>query len=374
MQPFLLAHATGSDAVTLVQDCLNQLTGFGTTSGPGFVYASDSLAGDLPSILEQLTTRLPAVDWVGTVGMGLCVSGQEIYDQAALVLMIGDLDADDYRVVSNLPDGGTDAASRQAINWWNAQESCFAILHGDPTSPVTPALLEQLCDLRPQTFINGGLTSSESANPQVSGSVMHGGLSGIVFNQHVEVMTDHTQGCTPIGPVHDLTDARNNIALALDHKPALDVLKSDIGEVLAKDLATIGGYIFAAFPIQGSDTGDYLVRNLIGLDVDNGYLAIGDMLDDKSRLMFCRRDGNTAHEDMIRMLERLKKRVGSRLIRGGLYISCLGRGRHQFGDNSEELKLIQQILGEFPLAGFFANGEIYNGRLYGYTGVLTLFL
>lgn len=74
------------------------------------------------------------------------------------------------------------------------------------------------------------------------------------------------------------------------------------------------------------------------------------------------------------MLQRLKQRIGDNPIRGAIYVSCLGRGRHQFGDDSEELRLISETLGAFPLVGFFANGELYNGRLYGYTGVLTLFL
>ena len=36
--------------------------------------------------------------------------------------------------------------------------------------------------------------------------------------------------------------------------------------------------------------------------------------------------------------------------------------------------MIRDELGDFPLAGLFANGEISNDRLYGYTGVLALFL
>ena len=126
--------------------------------------------------------------------------------------------------------------------------------------------------------------------------------------------------------------------------------------------------------IQGSDSGDYLVRNLVGIDPEQGLVAVSDRLDDKRRMMYCRRDGNSAREDLQHMLERLRKRRDGRTIRGGVYVSCLGRGRNQFGNDSEELKLIQQVLGDFPLVGFFANGEIYNGRLYGYTGVLTLFL
>jgi small ligand-binding sensory domain FIST len=89
--------------------------------------------------------------------------------------------------------------------------------------------------------------------------------------------------------------------------------------------------------------------------------------------MFCRRDGDAAREDMLRMLTDLAKRARGQ-IRGGVYYSCLGRGRYQFGENSEELKMIQEQLGDFPLVGFFANGEISHNRLYGYTGVLTLFI
>jgi small ligand-binding sensory domain FIST len=208
----------------------------------------------------------------------------------------------------------------------------------------------------------------------VADGVVHGGISGVLFNQQVRVVTDHSQGCSPIGPPHEITGAQQNVAISLDQKPAFEVMKSDIGEVLARDLRKIAGYVFAALPIPESDTGDYLVRNLVGIDTERGLIAIGERLEGKQRMMFCRRDGNSARDDLQRMLQRLRKRTSGNTIRGGIYISCLGRGRYQFGENSEELKLIQQALGDFPLVGFFANGEIYNGRLYGYTGVLTLFL
>jgi small ligand-binding sensory domain FIST len=135
----------------------------------------------------------------------------------------------------------------------------------------------------------------------------------------------------------------------------------------------VAGYIFAALPIPGSDTGDYLVRNLIGIDPQEKLLAIGDDLEEDAQLMFCRRDRAAAREDMERMLDDLGKRTKGN-IRGGVYYSCLGRGRNQFGEDSEELQLISDRLGDFPLVGFFANGEISHNRLYGYTGVLTLFI
>jgi len=80
-----------------------------------------------------------------------------------------------------------------------------------------------------------------------------------------------------------------------------------------------------------------------------------------------------AEADLERMLADVSRRAGGR-ARAGLYFSCIARGTNLFGSESEELKQVRNALGDIPLVGFFANGEISNDRLYGYTGVLALFL
>jgi small ligand-binding sensory domain FIST len=189
----------------------------------------------------------------------------------------------------------------------------------------------------------------------------------------VTVATGISQGCSPIGPRHEISEADRNVLITLDGQPALDVLRRDVGEVLARDLSRIGGYIFAALPIEGSDTGDYLVRNLTGIDTRQGLLAIGDWVRTGGQVMFCRRDADSAREDLRRMLERLTRDLGAP-PRGAIYVSCLGRGVNLFGPLSAELGTLHDALGDVPLVGFYANGEIHHQRLYGYTGVLTLFL
>lgn len=370
MQTFLYAVAHGDSAEKLLDTCLSHLGSIPETANVGFLYATDVLAEDLPQILTRLKGHAPQVSWVGTIGMGLCTMAREYYEEPALALMIGSFPDDSFRILSALSSDATD----QNNIWWSKQEVCFAMLHGDPTDPEMSDLLDRAVNQSYTSFINGGLTSSNSRNYQIAGQVLSGGLSGILFNEQVGVLADHTQGCSPIGPVHQLTEAQRNIAIRLDNRPAVEVLKEDVGDVISRDLPQAAGYIFTALPIAGSDTGDYLVRNLMGIDEQKGLLAVGDYLEGQNQLMFCRRDGNSAIEDMNRMLQRLKSRLGSSQIRGGVYISCLARGRYQFGDQSEEMKLIEATLGQFPLVGFFANGEIYNGRLYGYTGVLTLFM
>ena len=53
--------------------------------------------------------------------------------------------------------------------------------------------------------------------------------------------------------------------------------------------------------------------------------------------------------------------------------AAAGRGGPHFGAPSAELQIVRHALGDVPLVGFFAGGEIARHHLYGYTGVLTVF-
>jgi small ligand-binding sensory domain FIST len=371
-EPFRLAHTTGVEPRVLVQAILAQLGPLPAESNLGFIYASDALARELEALLRLLKQATGIDKWVGSVGVAISVTAHEYYDQPALAVMVGSVPPEGLRLIPSLT-AGIEGWRTECGEWLDGHQPHFGIVHGDPTNASTPRLLDKLAQDTGAFFV-GGITSSQSQNLQVSGGIARGGISGVLFDHTVPVLTSHTQGCTPLGPRHRMTHAVGNVVAELDGRPALDVFREDIGEVLAKDLQRVAGYIFAGLPIADSDTGDYMVRNLLGIDLGQKLLAIGEYLTPGEEIMFCRRDGNTAREDMLRMLRDLKARADGRQIRGGVYYSCLGRGRYQFGEDSEELKMISEEHGEFPLVGFFANGEIFHNRLYGYTGVLTLFL
>lgn len=373
MERFRYAHAANEDAVELVRHCLAQIGDIPVGSTLGFLYATDRLGGELPLILDTLRQALPQLHWVGCVGMGIAVTNHEYYDERAIAIMVTDIPQEQFRLIPNI----TDMVGRlpePLADWCREQDFCFAMLHAEPTYAATGAFIDNIHNTISCSYINGGLASAEGSARQIADDIFDEGISGVLLSSAVEVITDHTQGCSPIGPVHHIDRSEQNLVMQLDKRPALEVLKEDVGEVLSRDLRRLGGYIFVGLPIAGSDTGDYQVRNLMGVDLEQELIAVGDYMEKCDRLMFCRRDGNTAREDMQSMLARLSKRLQGRAIRGGVYVSCLGRGRSQFGEDSAELMMITQALGEFPLVGFFASGELYNGRLYGYTGVLTLFL
>ena len=372
---FKAASATAPDWHSIVRQCLQGLGGGPFDANFGLLYVTDPLAVHLDELLADLSDKTGIKDWIGAVGSGICFTGCEIYDQPAAAVMLASLPEHSFRLIpagiKPLEDMLT--ANR---NWITENQVHFGIVHGDPRNAHIPQIIESLSNELDSGFLVGGLSSASDPDrpAQIAGEVCSGGLSGVLISSEVPVITGLTQGCTPLGRKHTITQCDRNILVNLDGRAALDVFREDIGEVLSKDLSRVAGYIFAALPVPGSDTGDYLVRNLIGIDPGQKLLAIGDVLEEQAAIMFCKRDGDSARQDMLRMLDDLGKRANGRIIKGGVYYSCLGRGRYQFGDNSEELKMIQDQLGDFPLVGFFANGEISHKRLYGYTGVLTLFL
>ena len=371
MKQFLFGHSCGQPADHLVEACLSQIGTIPEEANFGFIYATDSLTVALDMMLTTLKRRTGIEHWTGTVGMGVSVMGQEYYEEPALAIMIATFPETAFKTVP-LQHSNVDSFIDATGNWLKKDDFYFGILHGDPTNPDTPALISTLAERIPSAFFVGGLTSSHNWNPQVADSVNAGGISGVLFSSDVPVATGHTQGCTPIAAKHVITACKQNVIIKLDDRPALEVFEEDVGEVIARDLQRVAGYIFVGLPIPGSDTGDYLVRNLVGIDLAQQHIAIGELLKEGSEIMFCRRDGNTAQEDMLRMLADIKQRIPD-TPKGAVYYSCTARGRYQFGENSEELKLIRDELGDFPLVGFFANGEIFHNRLYGYTGVLTVF-
>lgn len=374
MENFKFGHASAEKWQDVVQACLNQM-GDLTTSAPnlGFLYLTDLLANDFPEIIDYLKQKTLVSHWVGTVGVGICSHAKEYFDVPAMAVMLGHFPEESFQVFTTVSEN-FEIFTRTHQSWCESKKPMFAVVHGDPRNNQMTNLVFQMSERLGEGFLVGGLTSSRHQYFQLADTIIEGGLSGVMFSSAVTVHTRLTQGCSIIGPRHQITESSNNIIIRLDDRPALDIFNEDIGKDLAEDLNQVAGYIFAALPIRGSDTGDYLVRNLVGIDPEHKLLAIGESVNPGMSIMFARREARTAHDELVKMLNILKGRLGGNLPKGGLYYSCLGRGENLFGKNSQELKTIQRVLGDFPLVGFFANGEIYHQRLYSYTGVLTLFL
>jgi small ligand-binding sensory domain FIST len=362
----------------LTRRCLAALAAQGPIptgeAGLGFVYVTDRLGAHLSEIVDHLRLSTGLKHWVGTVGIGIVGhdgdSAAEYFDAPAMAAMVADLPADSFRLFEQA-EMGTGAFAKQHGRWIESRGAQVGIVHGDPRSHRLPAILESLAGAS-GLYLVGGLASSRGRYALAADTVGEGGVSGVMLAGGVAVATGLSQGCSPIGPVHTVTACDSNIVMRIDDRPALDVFKEEIGEVLARNLNRAAGYIFAALPVKASDTGDYMVRNLVGVDPAKGWIAIGDLVSEGDPILFTRRDKPSAEADLDRMLVKLKQRTAGP-IRGGVYFSCLSRGVNLFGPDAAETRRITAQLGDFPLVGFFANGEISHDRLYAHTGVLALF-
>ena len=372
---FAAAFAKG-DAATLGQRCLAELPSRSDAT-LGILYVTEPAAARFPQLVQELAAGTGIANWVGGVGLGLCAGGEEVYERPAAAVLTAALPDDKFRLFAPTDDPAADLP-RLHRDWIEAEQPTLALVHADPRCRDLVKITIET-GLATGAFLVGGLVSHRCATPllaSAAGAKGDGfgtaGISGLMLSPDVAVATALTQGCVPIGPVRRVDEARENVVMAIDGRPALSVFKDDIGPALADDMRRLGNVIFAGLPVAGSDTGDYLVRNLLAIDPANGWIVLGAEIEAGDRILFCRRDPDSARADMGRMLGQLARRLPGP-PKAGVYVSCVARGVSLFDDPGVEGAMIRDTFGDIPLTGFFANGEISRDRLYGHTGVLTLF-
>lgn len=368
MESFFSVSCQHDNAQDVILDCLQQLKSAPDHYNFGFVYATDVMSSHYPELIQQCKQTTGIEHWVGTLGIGIIAPQQEWYDLPAVSIMLARFDVREFTMLPLLKNTDDLTSMKYSGEFFTN----FGVIHGDPFNQQTQELIEDLQKQFDDTFLVGGLTSSRDKQYQVSDEVFTGGVSGVIFSENISVLTNLSQGCNPVGAKHTISHAKNNIVAVLDKEPALNVLMQDMKIAGKNELQNRAGEIFIGLCIPGSDKSDYTVRNLVAVDFDQNVFAINDYLTEGHQLIFCERNQQTAADDMKQMLDKISSRL-EQTPKGGIYISCLARGREQFGDHSEEVKMIHNALGDFPLTGFFANGEIHHNKLYGYTGVLTLF-
>jgi small ligand-binding sensory domain FIST len=368
------AAAAAGDAASLASRCL---AGLAPVDGAtlGIVYVTEPAAAVLPELLRDLSEHTGVRSWVGGVGLGVCSAASEVFEEPAAVVMTAALPAEGFRVFAATNAPGSELPRRHAA-WIEKSGPALALVHVDPRCPdLTKAAVDVAT--ASGAFLVGGLVSHRCESPLVAriagkDGLGGNGIAGLLLAPEIAVATSLTQGCMPIGPVHRIDEARENVVMVVDGRPALSVFCEDIGPELAQDLRRLGGVIFAGLPVAGSDTGDYLVRNIMAIDPGRGWVVLGAEIAAGDPILFCRRDPESARRDMVRMVRQLAGRLDGP-PKAGVYVSCVGRGANLFGEPGVETQLIREGLGDFPLIGFFANGEISRDRVYGHTGVLTLF-
>ncbi len=417
MKLFPYAHATHPQWQMAAGLALAQvraqmaLHGYASSPTLALLYVTDHYAEHARELLAYLSAELPEItDWSGTVGVGIAANNVEYVDEPALALMLCELPSDQYRVFSGVAPLGSGFAAHTAL------------VHADPRTPDLTELIAELADRTASGYLFGGLAASRSqviqfalagdGNLQGQGAasgVFSGGLSGVAFAAGVGLVSRVTQGCLPLARAHQITAVDKNVVLALDGEPALEVVLRELQVTLEQPRQALLALRNTLVGLSQPDTlrsdnptitragifgNDVLVRHIIGLDTVRSGIAVAEMLDTGMQLAFCQRNMQAARADLMRVCTEIREElepvalestlassaatpdaaaIPVRSIAGAIYVSCAGRGGAHFGGASAELQIIRRALGDVPLIGFFASGEIARNHLYGYTGVLTVF-
>lgn len=365
----------------------------------GLIFISSTFASEYPRLLPLLHEALNLPVLVGCGGGGIvgmespdCI--QEIEGEPALSLTLAHLpgvklhafhlSAEDLPDLDSPPD-----AWAELVGVDPAEQPNF-ILMAEPVFAGINDLLQGLDYAYPGAIKVGGLTDGSGmghGNLFCNGKLYRNGVVGVALSGNLVMETIVAQGCRPIGQPFRVVEGDRNIMIKIapeaaqpgstpDRTPleALQALLQDLSEEdreLAQHSLFVG--IAQSEFKQQLEQGDFLIRNLLGVDPRAGAVAIGDRVRPGQRIQFHLRDADASAIDLETLLRRYRAQLGQASAAGALMFSCLGRGEGLYGKPNFDSGLFQRYMPHTPISGFFCNGEIgpvgSTTFLHGYTSV-----
>ena len=352
-----------------------------------FVYSSQT--DQYPAMAKAIAECYPDVALVGCSAAGVVGGGHEIEHEPALSLTAAVLPGVQVEVFHLLPNemellGDVPLMWRRRFGLEPAAEPSF-VLFADPFTCDTNLLIRALDDSYAASPKVGGLASggrSPGETQLFAGGEIHSvGAVGLVLRGNIVMDTIVAQGCRPIGAPLFVTWAENNVLCQLEGRRATEVLSELYDSLSLDDQKLFRRSLHLGVVMQEGEQeyshGDFLIRNVIGMDPESGILAVGEQLENGQVVQFHVRDAKTSASDLEAMLSRCKQDLGTASPEGALLFSCLGRGESLYGIADHDTNLIASSLGNLPIGGFFCSGEIgpVGGRsfLHGYTSSIAVF-
>lgn len=384
----------------------------GVPADLALLFISTTFTSEYPRVLPLLQERLAVPYLVGCGGVGVIgqnAAGEphEIEEEPALSLTLAHLpgvnlhtfhvDADDLPDLDSSPADWIDL-----IGVAPDPQPQFIVLADSLTAKISD-LLQGLDYAYPGSAKIGGLTSAISVGSGsglfCNGQLYREGTVGVALSGNITVETIVAQGCRPIGQPYRIAEAERNILLkvealedsgAIVTAPAarssqeiltpLEALQDLIQDLDERDQTLAQHSLFVGIVRdefkQNIEPGDFLIRNLVGVDPRVGAIAIGDRIRPGQRIQFHLRDASASAEDLETLLAHHQS-ASNASPAGALLFTCLGRGEGLYGQPDFDSYLFSRYFRDIPLGGFFCHGEIGpigpETFLHGYTSAFGIF-
>lgn len=383
---FLSAISGLADSDDAVSEVLASLSRQGDVRADVvFAFVTPHHLLDADRLVEKLWLELDPQCMVGCSGDGVIGGDMEIERQPGLAVLVGHLpgvqlhpfhinsDLDWRHVLTD------DSELAERVGYGPLTRSLIGF--GDPFTTPAGQLLTALDSACPGAPLVGGMANGARQPGQNllirNDQVLDRGFVGVSVSGEVTVQTVVSQGCRPIGKPMIVTRARDNVIEQLGGRPAMDALREIVNELGPQDERLLSGGLFIGRAIseyrESFGRGDFLVRNVIGVDEEARSIAAADYIRVGQTVQFQVRDAATAGEDLAAMLEAQKDKPAA----GSLLFSCNGRGTRLFNTAGHDVGQAKKAMPQTPVAGFFAAGEFgpVGGKnfIHGHTASFAMF-
>jgi small ligand-binding sensory domain FIST len=388
--PFAAALSTAESTARALDEVCDQVHG-SMPAAPDLaaVFFTPHHTDHAPVIARSLQERLQPRCLIGCIGEAVVGTGREVEQRPGLSLWLGSwggrVELEPCHLTPRqTPDGLSLLGWPDALVEGDPAQATLLLL-GDPfTFPAMEIFLPQVnADYR-GLRVHGGMASGMAGpdqTPLIFGPDVHTvGAVGVLLRGPVRLRGVVSQGCRPVGRPLVITKGQDNVIAELGGQSPLDQLRAVYQELPARDqeLFQKGPHVGLVIDEyrETFGRGDFLVRNLYGIDRSSGAMAITDRIRVGQTVQFHVRDAESADED-LRLLLRQDLAAHSAPPGGALLFTCNGRGMRLFGEPNHDAGVLRSELGPVPVAGLFAAGELgpVGGRnfIHGFTASVVLF-
>jgi small ligand-binding sensory domain FIST len=345
-----------------------------------FVFLSPAHVGEAEAAAEALREELAPRHLLGCVAEGVVAGSRELEEGPGVAVWaaaLPDAEIECFHVAAVEAEDGIMLAGFPEL----ADPGLVTLLVDPFTFPLGPFLAALNEDRAEVPLVGGVAAGGRMPGTQaliVDDAVHSGGAVGAVLSG-LPVRTVVSQGCRPIGREAVITSCEDNVVFELAGTPALERLQRDIASLSAEEQALAARGLLAGLVIDENrpeyDTGDYLMRGLLGADEETGAIALADSVRVGQTMRFFVRDATSADADLRRALAGVSDGATPA---GALLFTCNGRGTNMFPEPDHDARAVGELLGTDGVAGFFCGGEIgpVGGKafLHGFTATLAVFL
>lgn len=349
------------------------------------LFATSHFEDEMGLIAARLAEQTGAAVTIGCTAEGVIGGHQEVERSPGISLLVGHVPGAwmrTFHVDQQALEGSGETDGLAEFLDDLPGRPHLVVLLGDPFSIDIVQLLERLGERLPDCPVSGGMASGAERPGQtallLNGELYNQGAVGLALGGPLSVSTVVSQGCRPIGRPFVITAAEGNVVRGLGGRPALGALVEVLESSPPQERALAQQGLFLGRVVneyqESFGRGDFLVRNVVGVDRDSGALAVADFMRVGVTVQFHVRDQASAHEDLELMLRPHAGRHGA--DSGALLFSCNGRGTRMWPEPNHDIASLHAAVGPVPTAGFFCAGELgsIGGRsfIHGHTASIAI--